>query len=215
MEKCNVLNCTDSWSDELPLLLLLVCYNWWSSHLNIKHKHQTQQLKCSIMSYWIFGLNSDSQEVPGMNKAVLQQFTSSTCFGSSANCADVPRSRPHKAGWAGGFWPLCLTSLQPEVIGSLKSHLSSTKGWVCAQHKNNILSIYASEHQHLVSLDFMRRENERGRTKVSSPSCIFSFWGRIVWLKIMKLSFFVLNSLYFDSISFSFITVLLLFRALV
>ncbi len=79
----------------------------------------------------------------------------------SAKSADVPGGRLHWAGWAGESWPLCLTSRQSEVIGSQKSHLSSTIGRVCAQHKNNISSIYTSEHQLLMPLNFTRREKER------------------------------------------------------
>lgn len=89
------------------------------------------------------------------------QSTSPWVWGS-AKSADVPRGRLHRAGWAGGSWPLCLTSQQSEVIGSRKSHLSSTIGCACAQHKNNISSIYTSEHQLLVSLSFARRERVKG-----------------------------------------------------
>lgn len=92
------------------------------------------------------------------------QSTSAWVWGPGKS-ADVPGGRLHRAGWAGGSWPLCLTSRQSEVIGSWKSHLSSTMGWVCAQHKNNISSIYTSEHKLLVSLSFagVEKESVKGR----------------------------------------------------
>lgn len=104
--------------------------------------------------------------VPSVNNAVVQRFRAPLLgFEVQLSLHYVPRGHLHKAGWAGGSWPLCLTSRQSEVIGSRKSHLSSTIGWVCAQHKNNISSIYTLEHQLSVSLRFARRERQKEKDR--------------------------------------------------
>lgn len=153
-----------SWTQLSLIRLWVSCYDK-SKHLlcsqfvifkhrgDQKYKDFSESIELEFWKYF-----SVWNEQISVNKIIVQRFRAPLlgCEDQHHWCSpDVMCT--HWAGWAGWSWPLCLTSRQPEVIGSWKSHLSSTIGWVCAQHKNNILSIYTSELQVVVSLSFAMR----------------------------------------------------------